>query len=389
MIHSKLPELGTTIFTHMSAFAQAHDALNLAQGFPDFDPPEALSRALGEHACRGNNQYAPMAGLPRLQHAVAEQLLRWRGVRVDAGAEITIVPGATEGIFCAISAVVRPGDEVLVLDPVYDSYEPAVNLSGGRCIHIPLGSQDIGVSDNGGNFSVDWDRVARAITPRTRLLMLNSPHNPSGSVLTADDLDQLEVLTESHDFLICSDEVYEHLVFDGARHQSVLERPALRARSFVHFSFGKTFSVTGWKTGYCVAPAYLTTELRKLHQYVAFVAVTPVQHALADFLEAHPEYPGTLASQYQSRRDRFLGALAGSRFRWTPSAGSFFQLLDYGEISDRPDSELCEEWTRQFGVASIPLSPFYAQPPKQTLLRFCFAKSNAVIDEAAKRLCAI
>ncbi|MFK7831032.1 MAG: methionine aminotransferase [Congregibacter sp.] len=380
MIDSKLPTVGTTIFTRMSSLAQKHDALNLSQGFPDFDPPPGLAAALGEHAQRGHNQYAPMAGLPRLRAAVAEQVRRWRGVTIDPDDEITIVPGATEGIFCAITAMVRSGDEVVVLDPVYDSYEPAVNLAGGCCVHVPL---------TPGDFRIDWSRVEDAVTKRTRMLMLNSPHNPSGSVLCAHDLDQLEILVERHGFFVCSDEVYEHLVFDGARHHSVLDRPALRARSFAHFSFGKTFSVTGWKTGYCVAPAALTAELRKIHQYVAFVAVTPVQHALADFLEAEPEYPGLLAAEYQARRDYFLAALSDSRFRWTPSQGSFFQLLDYAEISNRADGELCVQWTRQFRVASIPLSPFYAQSSEQTLLRFCFAKSPAVLEEAAKRLCEI
>jgi len=377
---SKLPRVGTTIFTQMSALAQECDALNLSQGFPDFDPPAGLARALGEHALRGHNQYAPMAGLPRLRAAIAGQLKRWRAVDVDPETEITVVPGATEGIFCAITAVVQPGDEVIVLDPVYDSYEPAVDLAGGRCVHVPLAEDD---------FSIDWDRVRAAITPKTRLFMLNSPHNPSGAVITAADLEELERLSEAHGFYVCSDEVYEHLVFDGAGHLSVLQRPALRARSFVHYSFGKTFSVTGWKTGYCVAPAALTVELRKVHQYVAFVAVTPVQHALADFISAEPAYAASLAGAYERRRDRFLAGLAGSRFRWRPAAGSYFQVLDYGEITDQPDTVLCEQWTREHGVASVPLSVFSVAPTGARHLRFCFAKSDAVLDEAARRLCAI
>lgn len=377
---SKLPHVGTTIFTRMSALAQEAGALNLSQGFPDFDPPPRLARALGEHALAGHNQYAPMAGLPRLREAVADQLRRWRRVEVDPETEVTVVPGATEGIFCAITAVVRPGDEVIVLDPVYDSYEPAVELAGGRCVHVPL---------HGDDFSIDWERLRAAVTPRTRLLMLNSPHNPSGAVIGAADLDELEELVGDHGIYICSDEVYEHLVFDNATHHSVLQRPALRERSFVHYSFGKTFSVTGWKTGYCVAPPALTAELRKVHQYVAFVAVTPVQHALADFITAEPEFAAGLARQYESRRDRFLAALVGSRFAWRPAAGTYFQVLDYGEISDRPDVEVCEHWTRAYGVASIPLSVFYAGGSDARRLRFCFAKSDAVLDEAARRLCAI
>jgi methionine aminotransferase len=377
---SKLPRVGTTIFTRMSALAQRCGALNLSQGFPDFDPPAALVDALGRHAAAGHNQYAPMAGLPVLRAAVAAQLMRHRGVRVDPDDEVTIVPGATEGIFCAVMAVVRPGDEVLVFDPVYDSYEPAVELAGGRCVHIPLTSP---------GQRIDWDAVRAAVTARTRLIMLNSPHNPCGSILDEEDLKALESLAEAHDLLVCSDEVYEYLVYDGHRHHSVLQREALRARSFAHFSFGKTFSVTGWKTGYCVAPPLLTRELRKLHQYVAFVAVTPVQYALAEFIENDPDYPLQLAADYQARRDRFLDGLANSRWRWTPSAGSYFQLLDYAAISDEPDTVLCERWTRDYGVASIPVSVFSAQPPQQTLLRFCFAKSNAVLDEAARRLCMI
>ena len=380
VIESKLPHVGTTIFTRMSALAQATGALNLSQGFPDFEPPPALLAALGRQAAAGRHQYAPMAGLPRLRRAVAEQLRRHRAVNVDPEQEITIVPGATAGLFCAITAVVRPGDEVIVFDPAYDSYEPAVALAGGRCVHLPL---------TPGDFRIDWDTVRAAITARTRLIIVNSPHNPTGSVLGAADLDALEALVERHDLLLCSDEVYEHLLFDGRRHASVLSREGLRARSFAHFSFGKTFSVTGWKTGYCVAPPALSAELRKVHQYVAFVAVTPVQEALADFMEAEPDYPATLAQAYQARRDRFLAALAGSRFRWTPAAGSYFQLLDYSALSDEADTRLCERWTCEHGVAAIPVSVFYRDAPAQRLLRFCFAKSDDVLSEAARRLCAI
>lgn len=380
MLQSKLPEVGTTIFTHMSALSTETGALNLSQGFPDFGPPEHLARALGEQALAGKNQYAPMAGLPRLREAVAAQLQRHRGISVDPETEITIVPGATEGIFCAVQAVVCPGDEVIVLDPVYDSYEPAIELAGGRAVHVPL---------DGGSFAIDWERVAAAVTSRTRMVMLNSPHNPSGSILRRDDLDALAVLVERHDLLVCSDEVYEYLVFDGAEHCSVLSHPVLRGRSFAHYSFGKTFSVTGWKTGYCVASPELSSELRKIHQFVTFVAVTPVQEALADFMQAEPDYPLGLAAEYQKRRDTFLHALGSSRFTWTPAAGSFFQLLDYSALSDEPDVRLCERWTREYGVASIPVSHFCAAPPGQKLLRFCFAKSDEVLLQAAERLCAI
>jgi len=290
------------------------------------------------------------------------------------------VPGATEGIYCAVTACVRPGDEVIVLDPCYDSYEPAIELCGGRAVHVPLTPH---------TFRVDWQRVAAAISPRTRLVMVNSPHNPSGATLDDHDLLQLQALAERHDLLVISDEVYEHLVFDGRPHHSALQYPQLRARSFVMFSFGKTFSVTGWKTGYCVAPTSLTTELRKVHQFVCFVAVTPVQLAVADFMAAEPDYPATLPAFYQAKRDLFCRALQGSRFRITPSAGTYFQLLDYSAISQEPDSVLAPDWTRRYGIASIPISVFYQEPPAQHYLRFCFAKNDQVLLEAAQRLCEI
>ena len=380
VVKSKLPQVGTTIFTQMSALAQKHDALNLSQGFPDFSAPAALCDSLGEHARRGHNQYAPMAGLPRLREAIAQQLQLHRGVAVDPDSEITVVPGATEGIYCAITAVIGIDDEVIMFDPVYDSYGPAVELAGGRCVRIPL-------SDS--NFAIDWDRVREAITDRTRMIMINSPHNPCGSVVTPADLETLAAIADTHDLLVCSDEVYEHLVFDGLPHCSVLSHEGLRKRSFAHFSFGKTFSVTGWKTGYAIAPAALTAELRKVHQYVAFVAVTPVQHALADFMEAEPSYAATLAAEYQARRDLFLAELSGSRFSFVPTQGSYFQLLDYSAISDEPDTVLAQRWTEELGVASIPISVFYEDPPEQHYLRFCFAKSDDVLKEAAQRLCAI
>jgi methionine aminotransferase len=380
MIQSKLPGVGTTIFTRMSALAQACEAINLSQGFPDFDAPESLREALGRHAMAGHNQYAPMAGVPQLREQIALQVGRYRQVQVDPETEVTVVPGATEGIFCAVMACVRPGDEVLVFDPCYDSYEPSVDLAGGRTIHIPLAPQ---------TFQIDWEQVEAAITTRCRMIIINSPHNPTGATIGPEDLVQLERLATQHDLLVVSDEVYEHLVFDGQAHQSVLQVPGLRERSFALFSFGKTFSVTGWKTGYCVAPAALTAELRKVHQFVSFVGVTPVQLALADFMRDNPDYAGTLAAFYQRKRDLFCTAIEPSRFRCQPSAGTYFQLLDYRELSDVPDFELCEQWTREHGVASIPVSIFYRQPPRQSLLRFCFAKSDATLEKAAEVLCAI
>jgi methionine aminotransferase len=380
-IQSRLPDTGTTIFTRMSALAGETGAINLSQGFPDFPPAEGLQEALAAAAGdAGAQQYAPMAGLPALRRAIAEHLLAPRGLAADPESEITVVPGATEGIFCAITASLGPGDEAILFDPAYDSYLPAVQLAGARAIRLPVTGTQAGP---------DWQRVEEAINPRTRMIVINSPHNPLGLVFTDDDLRELERLAVRHDLLICSDEVYEFLVFDGRRHHSVLSRPGLRERSFAHFSFGKTFSVTGWKTGYCVAPPDLTAELRRIHQYVAFVATTPLQQALATFIAREPGYPDTLARFYQRKRDLFLDALGGSRFTFTPSQGTYFQVLDYSAITDMPDAQLAERWTREIGVASIPISVFYEQPPWQHLLRFCFAKSDEVLLEAAKRLCEI
>ena len=380
MITSKLPGVGTTIFTRMSALAARCGAINLSQGYPDFEAPRELLEAMARHVMAGNNQYAPMTGISALREQLATQLKLHRNVDCDPDSEITVVPGATEGIFCAITACIRPGDEVILFDPCYDSYEPSVKLAGGRAIHVPLRQHD---------FSIDWERVSTALTRHTRAIVINSPHNPSGSILTAEDLLHLQGLAEQHDLLVISDEVYEHLVFDGAQHHSVLQYEALRRRSFAFFSFGKTFSVTGWKTGYCVAPPELSAELRKVHQFVAFVAVTPVQLALADFLRDHPDYPASLAALYQNKRDLFCGALASSRFTLRPSAGTYFQLLDYSAICDSPDTALCEQWTRDHGVASIPISPFYQEAPQQHYLRFCFAKSDQVLEDAAALLCKI
>lgn len=380
MISSKLPRVGTTIFSHMSALASQAGAINLSQGYPDFDAPLALREALAQHVLAGHNQYAPMAGVLTLREQLAAQLHRYRAVSCNPETEITIVPGATEGIFCAVMASIHPGDEVIVLDPCYDSYQPAIELAGGQAIHVPLTSP---------TFTPDWGRVEDAISARTRMIMINSPHNPTGAIFTHQDMLQLQELVQRHGLLVCSDEVYEHLVYDGQQHYSVLQYPALRARSFVHFSFGKTFSVTGWKTGYCVAPATLTQELRKVHQFVAFVAVTPIQLAIADFLESEPDYSATLSEFYQTKRDIFCTALKPSRFTLTPSSGSYFQLLNYSAISDLPDQALSEQWTREKGVASIPISVFSKREPVKHHLRFCFAKNDDVLLNAAKILCAI
>ena len=377
---SKLPRVGATIFTVMSALANECDAINLSQGFPDYDGPEFLRAALGRHVMAGDNQYAPMAGVLALREQIAAKLNRHYAIEVSPDTEITVVPGATEAIYCAITACVRPGDEVIVFDPSYDSYQPSVQLSGGITRHIAMREPD---------FSIDWDEVAATINDKTRLIIINSPHNPSGAILRDADLRQLESLATGHNLLVVSDEVYEHLLFDGEEHCSVLRYPGLRERSFATFSFGKTFHITGWKTGYCVAPPALTAELRKVHQFVAFVAVTPIQMALADFMAAQPEYPAGLAGFYQQKRDLFCNALAGSRFTFRPSAGTYFQLLDYSALSDELDADLAVRYTREHGVASIPISVFCAQAPAGKYLRFCFAKSENVLLQGAEILCRI
>ena len=382
MLQSKLPNVGTTIFTRMSQLAAQTGALNLSQGFPDFASPPALLAAAVKHLGAGHNQYAPMTGLPYLREQVAAKIAGLYGRSVCAESEVTIVPGATEGIFCAVQALIRPGDEAIVFDPCYDSYEPSVELAGGRCVHVPLNLSD---------FSVDWQRLADAITPRTRLIFINSPHNPSGALLSRVDLDQLAALIRDRDIYLISDEVYEHLVFDGVVHASVLAHAELYARAFVVSSFGKTYHVTGWKTGYVVAPPSLSAELRKIHQYVNFCGVTPLQHALADFMVEHPEHISELPAFYQAKRDLFCDQLAGSRFSFTRAPGTYFQLADYSAIRTDLDDVAMAEWlTREHGVAAIPVSVFYQQAPvDMRLVRFCFAKREETLLAAGERLCAI
>lgn len=382
MLVSKLPNVGTTIFTRMSQLALETGAINLSQGFPDFDGPQALREAVARHVMEGRNQYSPMTGLPSLRQQVAAKIARSYGVQRDADSEITITPGATEAIFCAVQALIRPGDEAIVLDPCYDSYEPSVELAGGRCVHVPLALPD---------FAVDWQRLADAITPRTRLIFLNSPHNPCGALLTCADLDKLAELIRGRDIHVISDEVYEHLIYDGQRHASVLAHDELYQRAFVVSSFGKTYHVTGWKTGYVVAPPALTAELRKIHQYVNFCGVTPLQFALADFMAACPEHVEELPAFYQAKRDLFCELLAGSRFTFTRAPGTYFQLADYSAIRPDLDDVAMAEWlTREHGVAAIPVSVFYQSAPKDMcLVRFCFAKREETLRQAAEKLSAV
>jgi methionine transaminase len=382
MITSKLPNVGTTIFTQMSQLAVETGALNLSQGFPDFDGPQALRDAVGQHIASGHNQYAPMTGLPALRQQVAAKIARSYGVQVNADTEVTITPGATQAIFCAIQAVIQPGDEVIVFDPCYDSYEPAVELAGGRCVHVQLGLED---------FAIDWQSLGDALSPRTRMIILNSPHNPSGALISRAELDQLAALIRDRDIYLVSDEVYEHLVFDGVPHISILAHEELYTRAFVVSSFGKTYHVTGWKTGYVVAPPALSAELRKVHQYVSFCGVTPLQYALADYMAAHPEHVEELPAFYQAKRDLFCDLLAPSRFSFTRVAGTYFQLVDYSQIRpDLNDVEMSIWMTREHGVATIPVSVFYQNPaPQQRLVRLCFAKREETLRQAAEKLCAI
>ncbi len=374
---SKLPHVGTTIFTVISQRAAELDAINLAQGFPDYDPPERLKQLLTEHVARGQNQYAPMAGVVKLKEQIARKFARIHGVRPDPVVEITVTLGATEGLFSAILALVHAGDEVIVFDPAYDSYAPAVILAGGRTVHIPLEPPA---------FGIDWDRVRSAVTTRTRLIILNSPHNPTGAVCASGDLDELASIVAATGILVLADEVYEHMVFDGRRALSCAAHPGLMDRSVCCFSFGKTMHATGWRVGYTVAPAELTTEIRRVHQFNTFSIATPLQCAIADFLEQEPEFSAGLPSFYEQKRDYFLELLAGSGFRYTPTPGTYFQLLDFSAISNQTDVEFAERLLVGHGVAAIPVSPFYLAPPKLPVVRFCFAKQGATLAAAAARL---
>lgn len=378
---SRLPNVKTTIFSVMSQLAAEHGALNLSQGFPDFECPERLRELVGEAMRSGHNQYAPMPGVPLLRLRIAEKVESLYHAKVDMDSEITITSGATEALFVAIQTVVRPGDEVILFDPAYDSYEPAVELAGGKTIHLPLSAPD---------FRIDWQQLKDAITAKTRLIVINSPHNPTGSAMSPEDLDQLaDIIADSKTYLI-GDEVYEHIIFDRAEHQSLLRRDELRQRSFVISSFGKTYHTTGWKIGYCIAPPPMTAEFRKIHQYVTFSISTPMQHAIANFM-ADPSFHLELPGFYQQKRDYFRSAVESSRFKLLPCRGTYFQLLDYQAISDRQDMDMARWLVEEAGVAAIPVSVFYAdqQGSDHRILRFCFAKSNATLDQAAERLCAL
>lgn len=383
-ISTKLPNVGTTIFTVMSQLAAETGAINLSQGFPSFDPPDALTERINWHLHNGANQYAPMPGVPSLRQAIAEKTRRVQGRDLNIETEITVCTGATEGLFSAITAIVRSGDEVIILDPAYDSYEPAIDLAGGITRRVPLM-----IDHNGSDFHPDWQRLGETINDKTRLIILNFPHNPTGAILSADDLDKLAALVRDTNCYLLSDEVYEHIVFDGEPHRSLASHDELWERSLVVCSFGKTFHATGWKLGYCAAPANLSVEFRKVHQFTTFSVSTPMQHGVADFLTSNPEFYEYLPSFYQQKRDRFCELLAPSRFKFRPARSTFFQILDYGDISDEVDDTLAKRWTREIGVASIPLTVFCETPFTGTRLRFCFAKDDATLEQAARKLCAL
>ena len=373
---SKLPNVGTTIFTVMSALATEHKAVNLGQGFPDFECAPELVNAVTAAMQAGHNQYPPMTGVPALREAVARKIEALHGRAYNPNTEITITAGATQAIITAILAIVHAGDEVIVLDPCYDSYVPNIELAGGKAVRVPL---------TPGTFRPDFAKISAAITPRTRAILINSPHNPSATIWTAEEMRQLEDLLAPTDILLISDEVYEHMVFDGAEHQSAARFAGLAARAFIVSSFGKTFHVTGWKVGTVAAPAALTAEFRKVHQFNVFTVNTPVQHGLAAYLQDPTPYL-QLPAFYQAKRDLFREGLAGSRFKLLPSTGSYFQCVDISAISDLNEADFCQWLTREVGVAAIPLSAFYEDGFDQRVVRFCFAKKDETLRAALERL---
>ncbi len=371
-IDSRLPDVGTSIFTIMSKMALDHQAINLSQGFPDYSIDEKIISLVHRFMLEGNNQYAPMQGTIPLRNAVAGLIEKTYGRRVDPETEITITSGATEAIYSVIAAFISPGDEVIIFDPSYDSYDPTVRLNGGLPVHINLSPED---------FSIDWSIVRSKINSRTRMIMINTPHNPSGAVLGENDLLELEQIALKHGLLVLSDEVYERLIFDEITHHSVLRYPALAEQSLAVFSFGKTFHATGWKAGYVTAPAYLTKEIRKAHQFVVFSVNTPVQLALAEYLQTEEHYL-SLGKFFQRKRDFFLEQIKGSSFEPRPCQGSYFQLLSYKNISSKGDFEMAEELTKKFKVAAVPVSVFYQDKTDNRLLRFCFAKKEETLEKA-------
>ncbi len=376
-LQSKLPNVSTSIFTKMSGLAVETGAINLSQGFPEFEMPSFLKEAVKEAINQGKNQYSPANGNPNLQTQIGELIKKQYGYSVDAAKMVTVTSGATEALFVAIQALVSTGDEVIIFDPAYDSYEPAIELAGGKCVHIPLLAPD---------YAVNWQQVEKSINNKTKAIIINSPHNPTGTLLTKTDMLALQNIVLDNDIYLISDEVYEFITFDNKTHQSVYLYPKLFERSFVISSFGKTFHCTGWKMGYCTAPKSLSAEFRKIHQYVTFCSPTPFQVGIAKILENGSQHISELSEFYQGKRDILANALEGSRFKILPCHGTYFLLLDYSEISAMNDREFCNWLTLEKGVATIPLSPFYQQPPDSKVIRLCFAKNKSTLIDAAEKL---
>jgi methionine transaminase len=375
-IESKLPNVGTTIFTVMSGLATQVGAINLSQGFPNYNPSPRLQRLVMDHMERGDNQYAPMPGIPLLRERIAGKMEQMYGVKVDPDTEITVTAGGTQAIFCSIAAFVRPGDEVILLEPCYDSYRPSVETVGGIPVIHSLHAPD---------YQVDWVAVQQLITPRTRMLCINTPQNPTGTILTDADMLAIQDMLRGTNVLLMSDEVYEHLIFDGEQHASVLRYPELYERSLAIYSFGKTYHNTGWKTGYCIAPPLLTREFRKVHQFNVFSGNHPMQAAFADFMADPSEYLG-LPDFYQQKRDFFLQAMSATRFKPLICKGTYFQLFDYSHLSDEADLDFCKRLTTEYGVAAIPVSSFYSDGRDDKVIRLCFAKTEDVLERAGKAL---
>ena len=375
-VQTKLPAVGTTIFTVMSALATEHKAVNLGQGFPDFDCDPKLVEAVNKAMIAGLNQYPPMTGVVVLRDAIATKIEALHGKKYDAGTEITVTAGATQSIITAILAIVHPGDEVIVLEPCYDSYVPNIELAGGKVVRVPL---------TPGTFKPDFDKINAAITPKTRAIIINSPHNPSATIWSTDDMLKLQEVLDPTDVLLISDEVYEHMVYDGAQHQSAARFPGLAARAFIVSSFGKTYHVTGWKVGFVAAPAFLSTEFRKVHQFNVFTVNTPVQYGLASYMEDAQPYL-SLPAFYQRKRDLFRAGLASTKFKILPSTGSYFQCVDISDVSDLSEADFCKWLTTEIGVAAIPLSAFYGNGFDQRIVRFCFAKKDETLNLALEKL---
>ena len=378
-LKSKLPNLSLTIFSEMTQLADAHGAINLSQGFPDYAVPEELPALVAKYMQQGYNQYAPMLGVQHLREQIAAKVSELYGATYDPASEITVTSGATEALFAAITAVVGQGDEVIILEPAYDSYTPVISLCGGIPVYVQMQFPGYGIA---------WQDVRDAISEKTRAIILNSPHNPSGAVLTRDDMSSLIQIVQDSNIVIISDEVYEHIVFDGCTHQSMARYPQLAERSFVISSFGKTYHATGWKIGYCLAPVDLSREIQKIHQYLTFASNTPVQHAFAEFMQKKEVYR-KLSEFYQQKRDKFLASIRQSRFKALPCQGTYFQMLDYSEITDESDLEFARRLTVDFGVAAIPPSVFYHRRNDYKVLRFCFAKKDETLEKAAEKLCRV